>query len=123
MMKLTTPATASAPYVADAPPVSTSTRSTMAAGIWLMSGLEALVMPPPGCMRRPLISTRVRNEPRPRKLTEAVPSALIDWPEPCSAITCGRLFNKSSVRTKPDFWMSSAVMEATGAIDTEFGDC
>ena len=36
-MKFTTPATASAPYTAEAPPVSTSTRSISAAGIWLMS--------------------------------------------------------------------------------------
>ena len=60
MMKLTTPATASAPYVADAPPVRTSMRSIIPAGIWLTSGLEALIRPAPGCMRRPLISTRVR---------------------------------------------------------------
>ena len=41
MMKLTTPATASEPYTADAPPVSTSTRSISGAGIWLMSARRA----------------------------------------------------------------------------------
>ena len=37
MMKLTTPATASAPYTDDAPPVSTSTRLSSDAGMMLMS--------------------------------------------------------------------------------------
>ncbi len=36
-MKLTTPETPSAPYTADAPPVSTSTRSIRSVGIELMS--------------------------------------------------------------------------------------
>ncbi len=75
MMKLTTPPIASDPYAADAPPVSTSTRSTIAAGIWLRSAAaDAEVMPPYG-MRRPSTSTSVRGEPRPRRLTVAVPVA------------------------------------------------
>jgi hypothetical protein len=36
-MKLTTPATASDPYAADAPPVTTSMRSTSVLGIMLVS--------------------------------------------------------------------------------------
>ncbi len=34
--------------------------------------------PPPGAMRVPLMSTKVRCEPKPRKLTVAVPLELID---------------------------------------------
>ncbi len=37
MMKLTTPATASGPYTAEAPPVIVSTWSIAAAGIWFTS--------------------------------------------------------------------------------------
>jgi hypothetical protein len=59
--------------------------------------------PAPGAMRVPFTNTKVRCEPRPRKLTVAVPFALIEVPPLCSATTCGKLFNKSSVRTKPDF--------------------
>ena len=38
IVKFTTPATASEPYVADAPPVSTSTRLTSATGMVFRSG-------------------------------------------------------------------------------------
>ena len=48
MMKLTTPATASAPYTDEAPPVSTSTRSIMNAGITLMSGAGVTGRPAAG---------------------------------------------------------------------------
>jgi len=61
-MKLTTPATASAPYVDEAPPVRMSTRFTRKAGMKFRSG-EIEPVSPPG-MRRPSIRTRVRLAPR-----------------------------------------------------------
>ncbi len=78
MMKLTTPATASAPYTAEAPPVRTSTRSTRGVGMKFRSAATAEVLVSdavglPACRRRPSISTTVRTAPRPRRLTVAVP--------------------------------------------------
>ena len=48
MMKLTTPATASAPYTDEAPPVSTSTRLISADGMKLMSGTGSADRPASG---------------------------------------------------------------------------
>ena len=56
-MKLVTPATASEPQAADAPPVTTSTRSTRLVGIEFRSTRPVAVL---GTTRRPSISTRVR---------------------------------------------------------------
>ena len=89
MMKLTTPPIASDPYAADAPPVSTSTRSTIAAGIWFRSGAADAVVTPPYGMRRPSTSTSVRGEPRPRRLTVAVPVAPFETLAFCAAKACG----------------------------------
>src|ERR1700723_1173025 len=104
-MKLTTPATASAPYTDDAPPVSTSICLISSAGIWLRSALlDVLGVAPrdaPGAKRVPLTSTKVRCEPKPRKLTVEVPLELMDVPLLCSATTGGRLLSRASVRTKP----------------------
>ena len=72
-MKLTTPATASLPYTADAPSFSTSTRSIIVIGIVAMS---TALLPAAGATRRPLISTSVRAAPSPRSEiseTEPVP--------------------------------------------------
>ncbi len=101
MMKLTTPATASAPYTDEAPPVSTSTRLISADGMKLMSGTLPPAVGSPGCRRRPLISTRVRFAPRPRRLTVAVPVAPFDTFEPCAAKACGSELIRSSVRVVP----------------------
>ncbi len=71
---LTTPAMASEPYTEEAPSVSTSMRSTIAAGIALMStpgAAETLLAGP--AMRWPLTSTRVRSAPRLRSETSARP--------------------------------------------------
>ena len=64
MMKLTTPATASAPYTDEAPPVSTSARLISDDGMKLRSAAWVVLFGSPGTMRRPLISARVRFEPR-----------------------------------------------------------
>ena len=64
--KLTTPASASAPYTAEAPPVIVSTRSMAADGIVFKSTISAAFA---GCARRPSTSTSVRFAPMPRRLT------------------------------------------------------
>src|SRR5678816_3878235 len=97
MMKLTTPATASAPYTAEAPPVSTSTRCTRAEGMKFTSeprpdGVEA---GSPGTRRRPSISTRGRATPRPRRFRVAVPVAPLEIVPPWAAMAWGRLLTVS----------------------------
>ena len=80
-MTLTTPATASAPYTADAPSFSTSRRSIAATGIVLMS-TKLVVMDSANeliATRRPLTSTSVASAPRPRRLIEAAPLAVESW--------------------------------------------
>ncbi len=73
-MKFTTPAMASAPYTAEAPPVIVSTRSMAADGMVLMSMISAAFA---GCARRPSISTRVRFGPMPRRFTLPIPSEAV----------------------------------------------
>ena len=71
MMKLTTPATASEPQAAEAPPVTTSTRWTTALGKVVMS------TPPVRLeftMRWPSNRTRVRLMPRLRRLSRFAPA-------------------------------------------------
>src|ERR1700755_1955676 len=81
MMKLTTPATASAPYTDDAPPVSTSTRLISEAGMMLMSAAWVIPLGSPGVRRRPLTRVKVRFEPRYRRSISAVPVAEFDSPD------------------------------------------
>ena len=73
-MKFTTPAMASAPYTAEAPPVIVSTRSMAAEGIVLMSTISAAFA---GCARRPSTSTSVRFGPIPRKFRLPMPSEAV----------------------------------------------
>src|SRR5512146_2532866 len=120
MTKLTTPATASAPYTADAPPVRTSTRSTRAIGMLLRSAELApmwLLVASPGIRRRPLISTNVRCGPKPRRLTLDVPEAPLEAMLPWSATTCGRLLSTSSIEVVPCDAISFALIAVTGLID------
>src|SRR3954470_12134230 len=123
MMKLTTPATASAPYTADAPPVRMSTRSTSEVGMKLRSAeteaIDEVGLPP--IRRRPSISTRVRLGPRPRRFTVAVPSEALETLEPCAAKDCGRELIRSSTRLTPWALMSAAVTLVTGATLVRFG--
>ncbi len=103
ILKLTTPAMASAPYTAAAPPVMTSTFFTAADGMVFTSTTSWALT---GCARRPLTSTSVRLVPRPRRLSVAAPGAsrapenavaalLCADAEPAVA-NCGRSFRASS---------------------------
>ena len=74
-MKLTTPPTASEPYEAEAPPVTTSTRWTSSCGKRLMSGTPVMLA---GTTRWPSSSVRVRMVPRPRSENELRPCAPLD---------------------------------------------
>src|SRR6185312_2779135 len=95
-MKLTTPATASVPYAADAPPVTTSVRFSSDWGMTLTSIVPLYVE---GTMRRPSSRISVRFPPRLRILR-------IDWPASvpmplfCVASTlprnCGSCLNAST---------------------------
>jgi hypothetical protein len=73
-MKLTTPAIASAPYTDDAPPVIVSTRCTAAEGIELMLIAPSALT---GMPRRPLMSTKLRFAPRPRRLKVEAPGVFV----------------------------------------------
>ena len=100
-MMFTTPAMASEPYTAEAPSLRISMRSTEAVGMEFRS-TEASAPVPPGTMRRPLRSTRVRAEPRPRRLMRVAPSPpLLNWvlmALPCS----GMVWRKSPMETLPE---------------------
>ena len=114
-MKLTTPATASAPYTEEAPPVSTSTCLSIAAGMMLMSAAEPLVGDgSPGTSLRPFISVSVRVEPRPRRSTVAVPSAPLASEDAWLAATAGSELRTSSIRVVPCSFMSWLLTTATG---------
>ncbi|MEI9963423.1 MAG: hypothetical protein WDM92_00570 [Caulobacteraceae bacterium] len=72
-MRFTTPATASEPQLAEAPPVTTSTRSIIIGGIRLRSESPMSWL---GVARTPSINSRVRTSPRPRRSgAEVVPRA------------------------------------------------
>ena len=99
-MKLVTPAIASEPYTADAPPVTISTRSSKGEGTWLISAVE--IPDVPGPRRLPSMRTKLRFAPKPRRLIDDVPLAPLDTLEFCPAVTEGRLFNTSTASTKPE---------------------
>ncbi len=103
-MKLTTPPTASAPYTADAPPEMTSTREMADEGIEFTSTTIVGLI---GIPRLPLISTRFRFGPRPRRLTVAAPTVLVavfctspvvNWVT--AGTNCGILFRTVSTPIK-----------------------
>ena len=93
VMKFTTPATASEPQEAEAPPVTTSTRWISIWGNSLMSGTPVTLA---GMKRWPSSRVRVRVVPRPNMLNEArplvppeVPFTPFCWPvEPSSEGSC-----------------------------------
>src|SRR6185312_5612316 len=96
------------------------TRSTRAAGTKLRSadGTDGS----PGIRRRLSISTRVREEPRPRRSTVAVPVAPLEGIEPWPANTCGSELVMSSIRVTPWALMSALPTVVTGAIEVRFGE-
>jgi hypothetical protein len=81
-MKLTTPLTASDPYAAEAPPVTTSTRSISDSGSSEISTAPVRVA---GTTRRPSSNVSVRLAPMPRRLTKLAPEA----PDEPNACVCG----------------------------------
>src|SRR6185437_2906283 len=76
----------------------------------------------PGIRRRLSISTRVRDEPRPRRSTVAVPVEAFEIIEPWPANTCGRELVMSSMRVTPWALMSALPTVVTGAMEVRFGD-
>src|SRR5262252_9442719 len=92
----------------------------MADGTKLMSAIEPK-RGSPGWRRRPLIRTRVRCEPRPRRLTEAVPVEPLEMFDPCAANDCGSELIKSSVRVVPWSLMSWLDSTVTGLAEVRFG--
>ncbi len=75
----------------------------------------------PGPRRLPLTRTRVRLEFKPRRLTDAVPSAPFDAVEVWSANTCGNWLRRSSTRVTPVCWIASAETNVTGLMEVWLG--
>ena len=115
---LTTPATASEPYTADAPSLSTSMRSIAASGIVFKSTAESAPVPE-FTILRPFTKTKVRLMPSPRKLIRAAPAPplLVAAPVaiPLEAVLC---CNTCSTDVKPPNVMSCALMIDTGLADS-----
>ncbi len=84
-LKFVTPASASAPYTAEAPPVMISTLSSAAAGMEFVSMTSVELT---GCARRPSISTSVRFAPRPRRLMEETPGVLVALGNTSEVLNC-----------------------------------
>ena len=68
----------------------------------------------PGNSRRPLTSTSVRDAPRSRRFTVAVPDAPLEIKAPWSGVTCGSWLMRSSVRVAPCSLNSSPRTIVTG---------
>ena len=113
--KLTTPATASAPYTADAPPVTRSIRSSRATGMALVSTRPDKSE---GTARRPLINTSVRCGPRPRRSIVAIPPEPLLVPGPMAGIAAGRPRMTSSMATGCDELISVALTLVIGLLET-----
>src|SRR6478736_5828825 len=125
-MMLTTPAMASEPYAADAPPVTVSTRWIMIDGIRLRS-----TWPPSdvGMKRRVLTRVSVRVPKvgfRPRKLAYCEP-ALADRLVPdvasdCDAIFCGirRMTSAALVWARFLIRLASTTVTGTGELKPSF---
>ncbi len=110
--KLTTPAIASAPYTAEAPPVIVSTRAIAAVGIVFRSTTRDALT---GWPRLPSTSTSVRFVPTPRRLPVPMPSDTVGdvWISPtalnwlCAGVNCGIWFRIVSTLIVLD-WSSRA---------------
>jgi hypothetical protein len=117
-MRFTTPATASEPQAAEAPPVTTSTRSIMMVGMTFRSTRPVAVE---GVKRSRSTSTRVRLAPRLRRFTRfrpeltelcAVEAGVVAEPK------AGTVFRKSATLVVPDFCSSCSptVVVGVGAV-------
>src|SRR3569833_1811329 len=82
-MKFVTPATASEPYAAEAPPVTTPTFETSPCGSRLKSVLPAMLL---GTTRRPSSSTRLRFVPRLRRLRKLPGPRVLRPPIDCGVV-------------------------------------
>src|SRR6478672_1956293 len=121
-MKLTTPATASEPYTAELPPVTTSTRSMRSVGIVFVSTRKSPTLPV--MWRRPLTSTSVRDSPRPRRsrmLRPLVPMKRVEFAWLKVERSDGRSFRRSPTLTSPVMVSSSALIDVIGTGDSRFG--
>ena len=116
VMKFTTPPTASEPYDADAPPVTTSTRFTSSCGNWLTSVTLVTFAP---TTRWPSSRVRVRIVPRPRSDSDDRPCTPLDVLYvnvvrpvlPCRAGSSASVLNRFGLA---DFARSSAVSVVVG---------
>ena len=122
-MKLTTPVTASAPYTADAPPVSTSTDLINLTGIEPTSTAAEPADPP--TWRRPLTKVRVRFAPKPRKFRMFAPSEKLAESIELSAVVdenrAGISLITSVTENSPDSWISSSEIAWTGDGEARLG--
>src|SRR3569833_3568425 len=89
------------------------------AGMALMSAAAELGSP--GTRRRPLISTRVRFEPRLRRLIVAVPVEPLERLPDCEAKACGSELTRSSARVAPERRTSWLLRTVTGLTEVRFG--
>ena len=118
-LKLTTPATASEPYTADAPPVTISTRWISEGG---MTFTSTTPLPFAGTRRRPSSRTSVEVVPSPRNWTLPCPPlpGLFDVLVK-SGTNCGIRLRTESTLVEPVSSNFSAVMLKTGLADSKSG--
>ena len=113
-MKFVTPLIASEPYAADAPPVTTSTRSISAVGNIAMSMVPACWLL---TTRRPSSSVSVRFAPMPRKFTEFEPPPDVKIDPVCDCAlsrNCGICVSESIKSVGAISRISSFVTAVTG---------
>src|ERR1044072_902251 len=116
VIKLTTPPTASEPYDAEAPPVTTSTRLISNCGNWLMSGTPVTFAPTTRWLSS---SVNVRMVPRPRSANELKPCVPLDVlfvpvVTPVEPMSDGSLVIALKIFGCALFWRSSALIIVVG---------
>jgi len=118
-LKLTTPASASEPYTAEAPPVMISTLSISCDGMMLRSGTP---VPLAGISRLPSSRTRVDDVPRPRSEMLACPALAGLFDVLVNAGTnCGSVLMAVSTVPDPTRSNSSCVTETIGLAESKSG--
>lgn len=117
-LKLATPATASAPYTTEAPPVRMSTRLSRASGMALVSTMPFRLK---GTRRRPLSSTSVRLVPRPRRSIVAAPVVPLLVAGPIAGTAAGSALKNSSTATGCVARISSAMTDDIGLFELKPG--
>ena len=119
MMKLTTPATASAPYTDEAPPVSTSTRLTSAEGMKLMSatGDARIARLQPAAVDQHQRAGRAEAA----QIDRRGAGRAVGNVRALAANDCGSELIRSSVRVVPWSLMSWLDSTVTGLAEVRFG--